>query len=65
MCSGIFIESVRCGGMFFKPGSGVVNVTVKLIRNGMTNWLINMEYNGIPLFFLLRRIFTTDRCNIT
>ncbi len=51
-----FIEEVKCGcsngGMACGPVSGTVNVALKFTKDGVTKWLTNSEYGGIPNFYL-------------
>ena len=56
MMSRVFVECVKCGvadgGMACGPVEGAVNTSVKFTKDGVTKWLTNSEFTGIPNFYL-------------
>ena len=56
MMSRFFVECVKCGvtesGVADGPVEGAVIATVKYTKDGVTKWLTNAEFTGIPNFYL-------------
>ena len=53
-----FIEDAKCGvtegGFACGPVPGNVVTTVKYTADGETNWLTNIEVDGIPNFYITK-----------